>query len=159
MAEEPAGPPPSVGPTRYRALTAVVAVGVLLGYGFAVVTERVRNAAPLVQWPSVLALLAIAALLAAMALSTYRLLHRDRRRLDPQRAVMFLMLAKASSLVGALLAGGYAGFALHFIDSWEAELPRERVIRGASAAVAGVTVVIAGLLLERACRIPKDPED
>ena len=157
--EQAEGPPPSVGPTPYSALAATFAVGALLGYGFAVLTERMRDAAPLVQWPSVLALVAIAAVLGAMAWSTYGVLHRERRRMDPQRAVAFLMLAKASSLVGALVAGGYLGFALAFVDSLEAELPQQPVIRGLSACVAGVTIVITGLLLERACRIPKDPEE
>lgn len=157
--EEPEGPPPSVGPTPYPTLLATFVVGALLGYGFAIVSERLRDAAPLVQWPSVLALVAIATVLGAMAWSTYRVLHRDRRRMDPQRAVVFLMLAKASALVGALVAGGYLGFALAFVDSLEAELPQQRVIRGLSACVAGVTIVITALLLERACRIPKEPEE
>jgi hypothetical protein len=36
----------------------------------------------------------------------------------------------------------------------DVELPRERVIRSLSAAVAAGVVMIAGLLLEHACRVP-----
>ena len=46
---------------------------------------------------------------------TYRVLHRERRRMEPQLAVAFLMFGKASALVGAFVAGGYTGFGLHFI--------------------------------------------
>jgi hypothetical protein len=38
-------------------------------------------------------------------------------------------------------------------------LPRERAIRSFVAAGAGVLVVVCGLLLERACRIPRDPDE
>jgi hypothetical protein len=36
--------------------------------------------------------------------------------------------------------------------------PRNRVIMAGAAAVVSVLVVTAGLLLERACRIPEDPD-
>jgi hypothetical protein len=75
--------------------------------------------------------------------------------MDPRRAVNLLLLAKAAALAGAVFAGGYLGFALHFIDNMDVDLPRERVIRSASAAVASIVVMISGLLLERACRVPR----
>ncbi len=137
----------------------IFVVGALLGYAFANVTQRVDTTAPRVEWTSVLALVAIAAIVLVMAWSTYRTVHRERRRIDPHRAVSFLLLAKASSLVGALIAGGYLGFALEFVDRMEADLPRERVIRSLFAAVTAVVIVVSGLLLERACRIPKDPDE
>ena len=36
--------------------------------------------------------------------------------MEPQRAVAFLVLGKASALAGALVAGGYFGFAVMFPD-------------------------------------------
>jgi sulfite exporter TauE/SafE len=94
-----------------------------------------------------------------LAYSTYRTVHRERRRIDAQRAVNLLLIAKASALTGALVAGGYVGFGLQFIDQLDVALPRERVIRSASAAVAGILIVVAGLLLERACRVPRIEDD
>jgi hypothetical protein len=78
--------------------------------------------------------------------------------MDPRRAVNLLLLAKAAALAGAVFAGGYLGFALHFVDSMDVDLPRERVIRAVSAAVASGALVISGLLLERACRVPRDED-
>ena len=75
--------------------------------------------------------------------------------MDPQRAVAFLVLGKASALGGALVAGGYLAYGLMFITRYAADAPRDRVIKSAVAVVAGIAMCIAGLLLERACKVPK----
>lgn len=69
------------------------------------------------------------------------------------------MLGKAPALAGALVAGGYFGFALMFLGWLDADAPRERVIRSSVAMVAGIALCIAGLLLERACKVPREEED
>jgi hypothetical protein len=75
--------------------------------------------------------------------------------------VAFLVLGKASALAGAAVAGGYLGFALMFLTRVDASTPRDRVIRSAVAVVAGVALAVAGLRLERACKVPglDDDED
>ena len=40
-----------------------------------------------------------------------------------------------------------------------AAAPRDRVIRSALAIVAGVVLCVMGLLLERACKVPTEPDD
>lgn len=159
MADLSNTPRGTVGPTRISALAVVFTVGAVLGWALVPVAERLNNVAPRVQWTSVLALLAIAAVVAVLAYSTYRTMHREGRLIEAQRAVNLLLIAKASALAGALVAGGYVGFALQFIDQLDVALPRERVIRSASAAVAGILIVVAGLLLERACRVPRIEDD
>jgi hypothetical protein len=79
--------------------------------------------------------------------------------MEPQRAVAFLVLGKASALAGALVAGGYLVYALLFVSRFAAEAPRDRVIKSLIAVVAGVGMSVAGLLLERACRVPGEPKD
>lgn len=156
-----APPPGSIGPTRFGHLLAVFLAGGLLGFGLARVSERL-GAAPQIQWAAVYGLAAIAVVLFGLAFVTYRIVHRGLGRLDPHRAVNLLLLAKASALVGALLAGGYLGFGLQFVGQMDALLPRERVIRGVAAAAAGLVIMVAALLLERACRVPRrdnDPRD
>lgn len=155
MADLPTAPRGTVGPTRIAVLVAVFIVGSLLGWMLVPVTERLNKVAPRIEWTSVAALVAIAAIVSGLAFSTYRTVHRERRRIEAQRAVNLLLLAKASALTGALVAGTYVGFALQFIDELDVPLPRERVIRAGGAAAAAIAVVVAGLLLERACRVPK----
>src|SRR5690348_2552925 len=118
-----------------------------------------NGVAPQVQWSSVIVLLAAAAIVLVLANSTYRTLHRERRMMDVHRAVRFLLLAKASALVGSIVAGAYLGFALHFVNQLDVPLPQTRVIRSVCAAIAAVLLVVGGLLLERACRIPKDKDE
>jgi Protein of unknown function (DUF3180) len=163
---EPSGPgqqdPPTpgiVGPTRLSVLAAVFVCGGLLGFALVPISEQLSGTAPRVEWTAVAALVLIAGVLLVFAYTTYRTVHRDRRRMDATRAVNFLMLAKASALVGAMVAGGYLGFALQFVDSLDIPLPRERFIRSLVCAVTGVVIVVSALLLERACRVPKDEED
>lgn len=157
MVEQPGRSSGTVQPTRVPYLLLAALIGVLGGLLLAGISKRVNGVAPTVEWTSVIALGAIAGALAVLAHSTHRAVHRDRRRIDPHRAVSYLLLAKSSALAGASVAGGYLGFGLRFVGDMEAELPRERVIRALCAAVAGVAIVITGLLLERACRIPKPP--
>jgi hypothetical protein len=154
-------PQGTIVPTSLRLLALTFVVGGLLGYALAVISEQVSStsSAPRVQWPAVVALAAIAVANVVLAWWTYWSVHRERRRIDPHLAVTFLLFAKASSVVGAFVAGGYAGFALHFVDDMEADLPRERVIRSIVAAVTGVAIVISALLLERACRVPKQEDE
>ena len=100
-----------------------------------------------------------AALVGALAYNTHQRIQVRRERVEPSRAVAFLVLGKASALAGALVAGGYLGFALMFLGRLDAAAPRERVIRSAVAIVAGIALCIAGLRLERACKVPRDDED
>ena len=155
---EPAG---TIGPTPVGVLLGSFVVGAVLGYALAVLSEEFSStsSAPRVQWGGIVALFAVAVADAMLAWWTYQNLHRRRRRIDPQLGFSFLLLAKASAVMGAFLAGGYGGFGAHFLGSMDADLPRERVIRSAVAVGAGVTVVISALLLERACRIPRADDE
>jgi hypothetical protein len=136
-------------------LLACAVIGGLLGFLLVPVAEEVSGTAPRVEWTSTAVLVVIASIVLALAYTTHRTIHRERKRMDPRRAVNLLLLAKAAALAGAVFAGAYLGFALHFIDNMDVDLPRERVIRSASAAVASIVVMISGLLLERACRVPR----
>jgi small-conductance mechanosensitive channel len=136
-------------------LVAVFGVGVVLGYALVELTVRASGFAPRVGWSSVVGLLCIVALVGGLALSTYRAVHRDRRLIASRHAVNLLVLAKASALAGAVMSGGYVGFALPFLHQLDVVLPRERVIRSGAAALCALALVVCGLLLERACRVPK----
>jgi hypothetical protein len=158
LAEDQTQQPGTIGPTRFSTLAVAFVLGVLLGYAVVPVSELLDQTAPQVQWSAVGALVIIAGVVGVFAWSTYRTVHRLRQRVDTQRAVNFLMLAKASALAGAFVAGGYLGFGVNFLDDLDIALPRERVVRSLAAAVAGLAIVVAGLLLERACRVPDDDD-
>jgi hypothetical protein len=114
-------------------------------------TERFGGTAPVVTWLQVFVLFFLAGLLAVTAWVTWRHLQVRREWLEPHRAVNRLVMAKASAVVGALMAGGYAGYAVSWLGL-EAELAGQRIARSLLAGLAGLLVTIAALVLERACR-------
>jgi Protein of unknown function (DUF3180) len=155
VAQEPA--PGTLRPTSPALLAAAVVVGAVPGWFGGIWLERSEGVVPTVPWTSVGVLAFAAAVLGALAWTTWRTIHRQRRWIEPRQAVNRLLLAKASALAGALVAGGYAGFGALFLDDLSAPLPQERVLRSALVAGAAVLVVVAALLLERACKVPMPP--
>lgn len=163
--EEPEGPSRPAGhvtTTRPGPLVGWALAGLVLGWLLRPLSIRWTGSAPTVGWAPVLALLLGAVILGAVAWSTYRSLHpRDPepRRfhpqvgLEPHHAVNRLVLAKASALVGALVAGGYLGYALSWWGVSDSPLAQQRLAQSLVAAIAGVLIVAASLLLERACRV------
>jgi hypothetical protein len=69
-----------------------------------------------------------------------------------------LVLAKSCALAGAMVAGGYLGYALSWVGISEAQLAGQRIARSLLAGLASVLIVIGSLLLERACRVRGDDE-
>ena len=157
MADRPSGG--SIKITPPRALAVAALFGALAGWLIVAAANSFDLVAPQVPWTAPVGLFLIAALVGVIAYSTYQRIHVRRQRIEPQRAVAFLVLGKASALAGALVAGGYLTYALMFITRLDAAAPRDRVIKSAVAAVAGVALAVAGLLLERACRVPKSDDD
>lgn len=130
-------------------------VGLVGGWLLHPVGERVWGTAPLVGWAQVGVLAFVAAILSGTARATWRQVQVRRQWLEPHRAVNRLVLAKACALVGALVAGGYAGYALSWLGV-ASELAGQRTVRSLLAAAASALLVAAALALERACRVRRD---
>lgn len=146
--------------TSWVALLVAAVFGALGGWLIVVVAGALDLVPPYVPWTAPGALAVIAALVGALAWSTHQRIQVRHERIEPERGVAFLVLGKASALAGALVAGGYLSFALLFVGRWDAAGPRERVVRSLVAVVIAVGLCIAGLLLERACKVPGgDDED
>ena len=161
MTDRPTEDPPGrLRPTSAAALAVAALIGGLAGGLVPPLVQRTGGIVPTVSWANVFALAFWAAVLVALAVSTFRTVHasrqRDRARMDSQRAVNLLVLGKASALAGAVVAGGYLAFGLTFASQADVALPRERLVHGLAAAATGVAVLAGGLLLERSCRVPGD---
>ena len=149
--------PPSPGhlaPLGPGALVGAGLLGLLLGWLWRPVAERLTGTAPVLSWTQALVLLFVALILGGLALGTWRTVHVRRQTLDAHQMVNRLVLARACALVGALVAGVYLGYAISWLGS-PSELADERIWRSVAATVGGVTIVVTGKLLERACRVPK----
>lgn len=147
-------------PTRIPSLVLAALVAGVLGFALAEAAYSDLPRLPVLAAVS-LVLLAVTELAMAKVVSD-RLAHRRRadgrpagKALHPMQIARAAVLAKASSPAGALLAGGYAGLLLWTYPRRD-EAPsfgEDAVASGASAAAA-VLLVVAALVLERACRAP-----
>ena len=155
--EEPSGG--SIKITPPRALAVAALFGALAGWLVVAASNGFDLTPPQVPWTAPVGLIVIAALVGIFAYTTHARIQVRKERMDPQRAVALLVLGKASALAGALVAGGYLAYAVMFVTRLDAEAPRDRVIRSAVAVVAGIGLAVAGLLLERACRVPGADEE
>jgi lysylphosphatidylglycerol synthetase-like protein (DUF2156 family) len=156
--DEPPEPEGTLRPLSYAVVTGWGVAGLVLGWLWHPVSEALADTAPVISWAQPAALWLVAVAIGITWWQTYRAVQVHRERLEPHQAVNRLVLARAGALVGALVAGGYAGYALSWIGD-PAELAGQRILRCAVAVVAGVLIVVGALLLERACRVRKDPED
>ena len=157
MTQDPVQPEGQLRPTSGASLAVAAVVGLVLGWLLRPVAVRVNGSAPFVTWVQALALVFVAAVLAYVAWHTWQTIHVRRQRLPDNHAVNRLVLARASALVGALAAGGYTGYAVTWLGD-ASELADERLLRCAVAAVGGLLMMIASLLLERACRVPSEDQ-
>lgn len=141
-------------------VVSIIAAGLVAGRLLPPLCVRLGWPTPHVGWPAGVALLAAALLMGALAWSTWQSVHRAKRQISSDYGLLVLATAKAGIYVGALFAGGYAGYALAYVDLWETTLGRARVLHGGGAALAAVLLLAAALLLERACMLPGgDDED
>ena len=151
-APEPEG---TLRPLSYAVVTAWAVAGLVLGWLWHPVAERLSGTAPVISWAQPGALWLVAVAIGITWWQTYRAVQVRRERLEPHQAVNRLVLARAGALVGALVAGGYAGYALSWVGD-PAELAGQRILRSAVAVLAGIAMVVFALLLERACRVRRD---
>lgn len=156
MTEAPEPREGHLRPLSGPVLAIATVIGLVSGWLLRPIMVRVTGSAPFVTWVQALALVFVAAVLAYVAWQTWQTIQVQRRRLDTTQAVNRLVLARASAIVGALVAGGYAGYGVTWLGD-PSELAGERLLRCAVAAVGGALVMVASLVLERACRVPSDP--
>lgn len=145
-------PPGSLRPTTLLTLVGWAVVGLVLGWAVRPVWDRLDAVPPLVRPAQPLTLLLLAAILGYVAWATHRSVQVRRERLQPHQAVNRLVLARASALVGALVSGGYLGYALTWVGEPD-QLTDERLVWSLVAAACGLGATVAAVLLERACRV------
>ena len=146
-------------PTRVRGLLVWVLAGLVVGG--VLVAAVYGDLPPLPRYaPVTLVLLAVVEVLMARVVRdrVQGLARRGARALHPVQVARAAALAKASSPCGALLLGVYAGLALRLLPSEAAAARNDLLVCGISA-LASLGLVVAALLLERACRTPDEPAD
>jgi hypothetical protein len=147
--------------TRTHA-TPLIGLGLAGGvFGFLLEVALAAGGMPLLVPPVSLplTLVAIAIIVVGFAIPIYRTVHGKRiSRIDPFQAMRVAVLAKASSLAGAILAG--AGLGVLFYILSRSVLPGRDSTTLAIAATAGAVVLLAaGLIAERLCTLPPPSDE
>lgn len=154
-----AAPPPGrLRPLAAGPIAIAFVIGLVGGWLLHPITVHVSGTAPVIPWAQPLVLGLLAAIVWGTAVLTYRAVQLHGQRLEPHQGVNRLVLGRACALVGALLAGGYFGYALSWVGAID-ELASQRAWRSVVAGVLGLLVLVGGILLERACRVPGDGEE
>jgi uncharacterized membrane protein YbhN (UPF0104 family) len=145
-------------PTR---LSILVLVAVLSGAVAYLVTRSEYDSLPT---PTVyallwLALLAIAELYVALVTRARLAGRPGTRPINPLVVARFVALAKASSIVGSIAAGGYAGFLIWVVRLSSPASTTDTRTSGFGVGFA-ILLVAAAVFLERVCRVPtRDGDD
>ncbi|GHJ46449.1 membrane protein [Catellatospora sp. TT07R-123] len=117
---------------------------------------------PPVPWLPAFTLLALAIVEFTLAQQTRARIERRPGRLpvEPLAVARYVVLAKASSLAGSIFLGFSSGIAVWLLvddrqlAAVQRDVPPSIVLAACSAAL-----VAAALWLERACRVPKRPDE
>jgi hypothetical protein len=114
---------------------------------------------PPLPWTTVAFLVVLVSLVVLAGLPVRRwVAGRRERALDPLVAARTVVLAKAAAYGGAALAGWYAGQALVLLPNL-VEVRRPRLVIALLSVLASVGLAVAGLLVQRWCRVPPSDDD
>jgi hypothetical protein len=148
-----------VKPTRIVSLLALfVAVAAVVWGALTLVDDR-GGVLPRLSWSAPAGLFALGVVVLATALGLRSRLLRDEKRPHPLSMARMAVLGKASAHVGPIVGGLYAGYLLVLLPGLEIASRRDRSVLCLVALLASIGLSVAGLLLERACRVPPSGTD
>lgn len=115
------------------------------------------EALPPSSWGALIVLVFMACGVFFAGLPVRRFLRGQAKKpLNPMRAMRTVVLAQASALTGALVAGWYLAQILVLLPDFDVPSRRALVWRLAALAAGGVLMVVAGLLVQAMCRVDGD---
>ncbi|MEU8249811.1 DUF3180 domain-containing protein [Nonomuraea sp. NPDC048916] len=145
-------------PTRPAVLVGLVLVVAVLTW---MLVRQFYADLPIVPWTAIPTVLLLAVGEAYTAWMTKARIDRkpDTKPIEPMAVARLAALAKASAYAGAMFGGVFAGFALHTVQLLARETPRVEFFIATGSFLSFVALICAALMLEHACRVPKDRDD
>lgn len=163
-------PQPVLKPTEPATL--VVAGLAAAAVAWLLISNFYQDLPPMI-WPPAVIVAGLAAFEAVVAQNLWARIHQRGRALiarrgpggapepvEPLTVARYAVLAKASSLGGAIFTGFYAGY-LPWLLVESGRLPDAAADLPPTVGglVASIGLMVAALWLERACRVPEPPEE
>ena len=145
-------------PTRPGTLVLAGLAGLVIGFAVTSLLDRLGYGLPRVSWLSIglLLFLAVVVLVSSRRVTAWVAGDSPSEPGDALRMGRMVALAKAASVFGAVMTGGYLGLAAAGLPRLPSEYARQHVWWALGGALAAAAVLAAAVLLERACRLPTD---
>ena len=139
-------------------LLALAFFGGAAGFGLQAVLAAASMPKIRPEYTLAVSLVVIGALVVMLAVPVWRAVRgRLGRRIDPFYATRVVVLAKACSIAGALLAGVELGFIVELL--FRGAPTSDTLLRLLAALVGAVLVLVGGLVAEYLCRVPPRDDD
>jgi hypothetical protein len=147
---------PSLRPTSISVLIVAGLAAAALGW---LLLSFSYQSLPQLPWSPVIVLAVLAVAEALLAQNTSARIQHKPGALPPEPLVVarYVALAKASSIVGAISGGFFAGL-VAWLAIEPARATNDDMPPAVGGLVAGLALVGAALWLERSCRIPDRPD-
>lgn len=144
--------------TNPALLIALALFGGAAGFGVQTLLAAMSLAKVRPEYTLALSLVVIAVLVVVLAVPVRRAVRgRLGRRIDPFYATRVVLLAKASSIAGALLGGGAVGFLADLL--LRAAPAGDSLARILVCLGGAVVLLVGGLVAEYLCRVPPRDDD
>jgi len=148
-----------VKPTRAPVLLLLAGFGAAAGWLIETAMVAMGRAIAIPPATLSIALVLIAVIIVGMALPVFRVVRGTATKpVDPFYATRVVVLAKASSLAGALLAGGALAI-LGFLLTRSIVPAVGSVATTIAASACAVVLLVAGLVAEKMCTLPPQGDD
>jgi len=148
-----------VKPTRAPVLFLLAGFGAAAGWLIETAMVAMGRAIAIPPATLSIALVLISVIIIVMALPVFRVVRGTARKaVDPFYATRVVLLAKASSLAGALLAGGCLAV-LGFLLTRSIVPAVGSVATTIAASACAVALLVAGLVAEKMCTLPPQGDD
>jgi uncharacterized membrane protein YbhN (UPF0104 family) len=150
---------PGLQPTKIATLVvAALVAGALSGLGF----SQFYAAIPDLNWLPGLTLAGLAVVEFVAARTTRQRIERrpGRGPVNPLLVARYAVLAKASSLAGAIFAGVYGGASVWSLsERGQLRVADENLGPAVAGLIGAIALVAAAIVLELACRVPPSKDD
>jgi hypothetical protein len=146
-------------PTRIGTLVTMLVCIAAVTWGVLQISVDRGATLPPLTWTAPAGIALIAVVVLATALGLRARLDQPAKRPHPLSMARMAVLGKASAHVGPIVGGLYAGYLLVLLPGLEISARRDRAVLCLVALLASVALSVAGLLLERACRVPPSSTD
>lgn len=147
-------------PSRPGLLTGLGFLAAVLSWSGLRIWVSTGHAEPDLMWLTTLTIGLLALAVFGVGWPVRQWVNGDKsRRIDALRAARTAALAKAASAAGALLVGLFAGFVVHYLPTAGIAARRSELVVAAVDVVVSLLLLVAGLLVERYCRVPPSDDD